>query len=229
MTTNSQPTYATAAALAGVAREVEQVRRELAELRELPGRVDELARLVAQLAETSAAARTGEPEQGPPAWLSLPPDLHRAGGGQAEQNTVMLLTSLTVWLGRVYLRYADAARSLPVCWLWHPEVVEELLWLQAAWYAAYTAEGASVTAAGDWHDRLRPGVVRRIRDYAGLCSIENHQPSPPARRVPLASAAGPIAAWWAARRDEPMPEPTAEQVSEADTQPRARPGSRGAR
>ena len=34
------------------------------------------------------------------------------------------------WLDQVYLQFPDAA--LPTCWLWHPSVVEELLWLRRA-------------------------------------------------------------------------------------------------
>ena len=44
-----------------------------------------------------------------------------------------------------------------------------------AWSAAYQGPQASVALVGDWHDRQRPGVVRRIRQSAGSCSIENHQ------------------------------------------------------
>ena len=57
-----------------------------------------------------------------------------------------MLTDLTRWLDDIYLRYADAARTLPECWLWHPEVVEELIWLMHAWLAAY--QGDDAVAAG---------------------------------------------------------------------------------
>ena len=58
----------------------------------------------------------------------------------------------------MFLRYPDGVAVLPECWLWHPDVVEELLWLMHAWRAAYEGRGASVQLAGDWHDRQRPGV-----------------------------------------------------------------------
>ena len=88
-----------------------------------------------------------------------------------------ILTRLAQWVAGVYLRYPDA--RLPDCWLWHPEVVEELLWLHQAWLAAY-AEGARVTAAADWHDRYRPGVVARIKSYRGHVRARR----PPARQDP---------------------------------------------
>ena len=86
-----------------------------------------------------------------------------------------VLGELVAWLELVYLRYPDAAQGLPECWCWHPDVVEELLWLMHAWLAAYQGTAASVGLAADWHDRHRPGVVRRLRGSVGSCSIEAHQ------------------------------------------------------
>ena len=101
-----------------------------------------------------------------------------------------MLTRLAQWVAGVYLRYPDA--RLPDCWLWHPEVVEELLWLHQAWLAAY-AEGARVTAAADWHDRYRPGVLARIKSSADMCALDDHQPGRirhrPARTAPVAGRA----------------------------------------
>jgi hypothetical protein len=46
--------YASTAAVAGLVREVEALRRAVEPLRGLPSRVEQLARLVAELAETTA-------------------------------------------------------------------------------------------------------------------------------------------------------------------------------
>jgi hypothetical protein len=168
--------------------------------------VDDVARLVARLAETTAQQRpTPAPQAGEVSWLDLPPDID-----EAER----VLSSLVEWMAVVYLRYSDAARTLPACWLWHPDVVEELLWLQAAWLTAYSLT-APPSAPGDWHDRQRPGVVRRIRDYAGMCSLENHQPDAhtPAPQVPTADAAGLICRWWGTDRTNTPPAPTAAQLT----------------
>jgi hypothetical protein len=212
----------TTAAVAGLAREVEALRRGMARLRSLPARVQELADLLARLADATAEPPAAEPNSVTWSWLSLPDAAQSGADGDAPLgDTEVLLTDLIGWMSRIYLRYADAARTLPACWLWHPEVVEELLWLRAAWLAAYTDPRAAVSQAADWHDRLRPGVVRRVKDYAGLCSIENHQPptdrDPATGVVPLAQAAGLIAAWWATRRADPPPAPTATQAAEAAT------------
>ena len=195
------------AAVAGLAREVEAMRRGMrqvattAELARLAEVVTELGETTAAL--TGAAGRAPQPDP-VPTWLVLPAEL-------ADASAV--LRDVRLWLGDVYLRYADAARGLPECWLWHPEVVEELVWLMYAWLAAYRDE-ASVRAAGDWHDRLRPGVVRRITHYAGTCSLELHLPgrATGAPQVPVADAVEAIAAWWTERRDQPGPEPTDDQM-----------------
>ncbi len=164
------------AAVAGLAREVEALRRRLDQLSRCQHRVDQLADLLARHAEAVAATTSAPATPEPPSWLDLPTDPGRpAESSSAARAAEDLLTTLAGWVGGIYLRYPDAAQTLPECWLWHPEVVEELLWLHTAWLAAYRP-GAASTAVGDWHDRQRPGVARRIRDYAGICSLEQHQP-----------------------------------------------------
>jgi hypothetical protein len=215
MTDAEEPRFASAAALAGLAAEVEALRRAIDPLRQLPARVDELARLLARVADELADHTAHAGPAAPPSWLMLPTDPTIAR---------QVLGELTGWMGAVYLRYADAVASLPDCWLWHPDVVEELLWLMHAWAAAYQGPAASVALAGDWHDRYRPGVVRRIKTVAGTCSLENH----PGRNtrpdatgdVPLAEAADGIAVWWATRRHQPAPEPTEQQLAAADRRQR---------
>jgi hypothetical protein len=219
MTSQPQPEPASAAALAGLAREVEALRRTVESLPTLTKRVDNLAGLLGRLAQQLAAQKAAETD-GPVSWLDLPAD----GSTTADE----LLAALTGWMAGVYLRYADAAAGLPGCWLWHPDIVEELLWLWQAWDAAYHGDNASISRVGDWHDRQRPGVTRRIKAAGSMCSIENHQPGhpqhagPPA--VPLTDAAPAIAGWWATRRTDPPPAPTADQLAAADLEAPARRG-----
>ena len=133
-------------------------------------------------------------------------------------------------MARIYLRYPDAAAGLSDCWAWHPDVIEELLWLWQAWLAAYHDKNVPGTTAADWHDRYRPNVVRRIMATAGRCSLDNHQPRPDrpplgqSLGVPLAEATESIAQWWVSDRNNPGPIPTPEQL--ADAADRHRPGSR---
>jgi hypothetical protein len=194
--------------LAGLAREVEALHRRVDELARLGNRVDELGSLVARLAHATGPKRDA-PSQAVLSWLDLDAPDH-------PRDAAEILGMLGRWVARVYLRYSDA--RLPDCWLWHPELVEELLWLHAAWLAAYDPD-ASVAAVGDWHDRQRPGVVARIHKYAGLCSLEAHRPGQerhlPAPAAPTTDAVPAIASWWATHRTEPAPTPTDEQLATA--------------
>ena len=206
--TGPEPAYATATAVAGLARELEALRRTIDKLPALAVRVEDLAAVVADLA-VAVDQLTVTPAVAPPAcWLDLPAD---------ETEAFALLSKLTEWLGGIYLAYADAV--LPDCWAWHPDVIEELLWLSQAWQAAYAGPRAAIALVADWHDRMRPGVTRRIKQTAGACSIENHtQPTgPPA--VPDGGAVEAIAAWWATHRTQPPPAPTPEQLAAAAARP----------
>ena len=86
-----------------------------------------------------------------------------------------MLSELCAWLESVFLRYPDALKTLPECWCWHPWVVEELLWLRHAWLAAHEGPRAGVALVADWHERARPGVVRRIGDLAGDCLLAHRE------------------------------------------------------
>lgn len=187
------------AAVAGLARELEALQARVCRLTGLPARVEQLSELLARLTATVSSPPT-QAGEATATWLAGDLDLDAA---------TRSLTELTEWLHVVYLRYSDAARGFPHdCWPWHPDVVEELVWLRAAWMAAYSAD-ARVSAAADWHDRYRPGVAKRISDYARRCSIQSHQPpvqdqTAPAK--PPAEAVHLIAQWWTTDRRAPAPE-----------------------
>jgi len=209
MSKHDHDACASAGSVAGLAREVEQLSRKLDGLGDLPGRVKQLARTVSQLAgEVAQSQSAGGGPDGAVSWLNLPDD---------EDYARQQLDDLAWWLNHIYLRYADAA-SLPNCWLWHPDVVEELLWLKQSWEAAYRDDDATVAMAADWHDRYRPGVVRRIEKLARNCSLEQHlhdRRTPPSG-VPALSAVPAIAQWWGDGRQHCgiPPEPTDEQLAE---------------
>jgi hypothetical protein len=202
--------------VAGLAREVEVLRRDLRGMR---ARVEQMASVLAVLAESKTPTRSGTSAAAEtPSWLDAPSDPGRpAENSRAARDAERLLAKLASWVGGIYLRYSDA-RGLPECWLWHPDVVEELLWLHAAWLDAHQPD-VPVNAVGDWHDRQRPGVVKRIREFAGLCSLENHLPGAEmyvrAPVAPIADAVPVIAAWWAVARADPAPVPSDEQLSAA--------------
>ncbi len=161
------------------------------------------------------ASGAGDGERGVRSWL-LADDPDQA---------VADLADLAVWMDAVYLRYRDA--TVPSCWLWHPEVVEELWWLRQAHADAYHPETGSWIRVGDWHDRQRPGVVRRLRAVTG-CELALHLTDPthpgrltgasdyitPPAPAPLTSAVAQVAATWTAARA--TPEPDAVQLAESD-------------
>ncbi|RZT89049.1 hypothetical protein EV383_6004 [Pseudonocardia sediminis] len=193
------------AVYSGLAREVSELKRRLDALDPVEGRVDELGRLVSQMADTLATLAARRRPAAAPSWLLAPTD---------PEKVRALVEELCAWLGAVFMRYPDGAQVLPDCWLFHADVVEELLWLMYAWCAAYQGGEASVSAAGDWNERHRPGVVARLRRSVGSCSIEAHQTRPgwgaPACApvpVPGLDHATAITGWWATARDQTPPEP----------------------
>ncbi|MGQ0842799.1 MAG: hypothetical protein ACT4QF_01570 [Sporichthyaceae bacterium] len=174
----------------------------MAELEKLPDAFEQLTADFADLSERLTAAEAAAPPR-PTSWLAPTESAER---DEAIRKAAAVLADLAGWVQAVYLRYPDGATGLPECWLWHPDAVEELLWLRTAWAVAYTGRSASALQVGDWHDRSRPGVARRIRAAVGTCSLENHTGT-----VLAVAAAAPksriaaVAAWWALDRDGAPP------------------------
>ncbi len=207
-TSGATPEYATSAAVAGLAREIEGLRRAVDAAAGLRPRVEDLAAVVADLADAVEQVTAMPDAAGPVCWLDF---------ADTPTEAFAVLGKLSAWLSGIYLRYTDAA--LPDCWLWHPDVVEELLWLSQAWQAAYAGPRACISLVADWHDRQRPGVTRRLTGLARSCSVENHQSGQPqhaaAPAAPMTDALDAIAGWWANHRSQPAPAPTAEQLTAA--------------
>jgi hypothetical protein len=201
-----------AGAGAGMGRHVERLSRQVAkndaQVRSLATALQRLTEQVRDLGPTgTGSGSTGgqeEPAKELPSWLMTSdfPEAHA------------LVEALLPWLAAVYLRYPDS--ELQTCWAWHPDVVEELWWLRNAWYDAYAGEKPSWQKVGDWHDRQRPNVVKRLG--AGSCSLARHatvtDTSAPAAPLPdlLPHV---LAAWCSTDRTQWPPTPTPEQVAEA--------------
>lgn len=228
---DKDPGTAALAAVAGLARSVEALTRDVAAMKtglqqtasktavaRLSDSVASLGNTVASFEELLTRLAAAKPSNGRAdtndgsdaepvrSWLRLPE--HDAAAVEA------VLSELLPWMESTYLRYATARESLPPCWLWHPEIVEELLWLMDAWTTAYDSDEASNKLVGDWHDRQCPGVTRRIGEYAEACDVLAHRDTAgqPAVTVPLAADADPFVTWWATSRDTHGPVPTPEQI-----------------
>ncbi|MGH3770199.1 MAG: hypothetical protein ACRDRW_02170 [Pseudonocardiaceae bacterium] len=194
-------------AVVALGREVQRLTRAHADA---VARVEELAELLTQLPTdvTTLAARSApDGDEAVRAWLlTSDPDLAQTD-----------LDDLTEWLARVYLHYPDAV--LPSCWLWHPALIEELRWLRCAHREAYHPHHGTWAKAGDWHDRYRPGVARRITTAYGSCELREHTEGGthrrPAPTVALADLAPITARAWATTPTTPLT-PTDQQIDEAE-------------
>lgn len=211
---HQDPGTAALAAVAALARTIEAQTRDLDAMRKglrftaTARSVTDLAKVVNNLTETLGKPTQGKAKDEPEpvrSWLTLPED-HAA--------VEAVLAELLPWMQLVYLRYSDARTTLPPCWLWHPEIVEELAWLMDAWTLAFEGPEASTKLVGDWHDRQRPGVMRRTGLYATGCDLPTHltDAGEPAVTVPLAADADGFVTWWASDRDHTGPAPTTEQI-----------------
>ncbi len=142
--------------------------------------------------------------------------LQAAGEAEDVARVEADLVGLCGWLGRVWLRFDDA--ELPSCWMWHPGVVEELWWCWHTWMAAYTGKSADWRWVAAWHHYDRPGVVRRVHAATRACDLSRHIDVSDGPVVPLDEAAGQLARAWAAhlRGGGWPPQPTAEQLAEAE-------------
>ncbi|MGQ0847186.1 MAG: hypothetical protein ACT4QF_23955 [Sporichthyaceae bacterium] len=202
MTPRPSPDGDPIAAVLGLSALLDAMGQRVTELEELPDAVHLLSGRIAELAERLAAAETAAAPK-PASWLA-PTEVCEKD--EAFRKAASVLTDLAGWVRTVYLRYPDGAGGLPECWPWHPDAVEELLWLRTAWAVAYTGRAASALRVGDWHDRSRPGVARRIRAAVGTCSLENHGGAAlGVAAVPSEGHIAAVAAWWALDRDGPPP------------------------
>ena len=218
-TDHQDPGAAALQAVAGLARTVEALTRDVSALKggmknaASAGEVARLATIVTELgdlltqAPAKSAGRPGKEKPDPVrSWLTLAED---------EAAVQAVLSELLPWLQTVFLHYGDARDALPPCWLWHPEIVEELLWLMDAWTLAYQGPEASNKLVGDWHDRQRPGMTRRVAAYAPGCdALAHREPAGQvAVTVPLAVDSDPFVTWWATDRDHNGPAPTPDQIT----------------
>lgn len=153
------------------------------EVDELRCRVDRLTedldRALALVDETLSAvstggggetARTGRQSASssssvPPTWCS------RDLAGEDASQFYEILDEWVQWLRGRY----PIAKELPECWAHHPELVEELTALYAAWHGAYRDRQALSWAPADWHDRWLSGFLGRVSRWGVTCTDGDHR------------------------------------------------------
>ncbi|OLT01435.1 hypothetical protein BJF90_31990 [Pseudonocardia sp. CNS-004] len=199
-----------------VARALDRTGKRVGNLEESVRRLaTDVSRLAGVVAGRPAATSSSDARpDGPPraSWL--------LAAGTDSELLPAALDDLIAWLDLVYLRFPDAL--LTACWLWHPSVIEELWWLRGAHADAYDPDTGSWLRVGDWHDRQRPGVARRVRDVLTKCDLSLHTgdradrgPAAEPAPAPLAVHAATVAVEWG--RSGTRPVPTTEQLDEART------------
>ena len=166
---------------AAMARTLEAVERQLAELAPLSTRFDELAATVGQLAQVALgieAATEDRPSKVAPSWLDFDPKGRRRRGPARPARRV----------GRRGVPALPRRDSgFPECWLWHPEIVEELLWLTPGLAGRLRPRRPGDACWG----LARPATPRRHAPDQGLRrrllpggAPARHGPAPPRRRGP---------------------------------------------
>lgn len=158
----------------------------------------EVAQLVSDVTQLGQLDKPGKKAEPVPDWLGDPASLDVPG--------------LLGWLDQCYLAYDGS--DLPTCWAFHPGIVAELAWLWAAHVKVYAA--GDPCRVGDWHDRYRPGVVRRIAVATRGCGdLAEHLPQARGDRSGVAVPIG--GALTEAQRSrlagEPLAYPTDEQIN----------------
>lgn len=162
---------------------------------------------------SGVAPPPGDGTPAEPWWTVNDPDVARAR-----------LTDLVEWIEAVYARYLAPDEELRACWMYHADVVTELLTLRDTWHAVYYGPAASPQAVQDWHDRYRPGTVQRVTASLRGCGLAKHkdQGKYARPRTPGRDLVDGIAAWWGETRGASAPPSTPPEVFESEQAARSR-------
>lgn len=161
-------------ALAG---DIKDLRTQLGDLSGIGEQVTDLADAVSAVEQRLAELAAVEKEQPVRMWDWTTMD-------KVQANTAW--NTLVDWADAVLVRTYNVisakgdADTIPACWYRHPAAVAELSWLCQEWHRIYRTSKGTPGAAGDWHDRWLPGIIKRLRTGAmRQCSngFDGHQES----------------------------------------------------
>jgi hypothetical protein len=131
----------------GVERRLDEMGQVTLEIETLRQETREIAAIVGGQVQRRANAPV-------PWWPDLPAGPEREAAVQ----------DLGLWVEEVLrARHPEAYNELGTCWFHHPDILDELTALRAAWFAAYRDPEASPMAAIEWHDHWLPGTMARCK------------------------------------------------------------------
>ena len=150
-----------------LAAEIKDVKTLLGDLEGIGSQVTALADAVTLVEQKIDALAGEEKEQPVRMWDWTTMNIDQAG---------VAWETLTSWVDLVLVRQYNVVGAkggddkLPACWYRHPGAVAELAWLCQEWHRIYRSSKGTPGAAGEWHDRWLPGVVKRLRASLEPCA-----------------------------------------------------------
>ncbi len=152
--------------------EVADLRREVAELRDLVGAQGRAIEAVDAALAKILDLREGTLRPAPWCYHDPPP----------MQDVDVLPT----WVAWFNLRYAplETSKRIPYCWEEHGGLAAEIATLACTWQKAFNDVKANTDAAQMWHDRWLPGFLQRMRWWTPAdCFDGEHRDDPRRRRA----------------------------------------------
>lgn len=139
---------------AGGPDEVGDLRREVANLRDLTGAQGRAIEAIDAALAKLLDIREGQLRPAPWCYHAPPP--------------LMDVDVLPTWVAWFNLRYApqEQARQIPYCWEQHGGLAAEVATVAYTWQKAFDDVKANSDAAQMWHDRWLPGFLQRMRSWA---------------------------------------------------------------
>ncbi|GGK99421.1 hypothetical protein Ppa06_67340 [Planomonospora parontospora subsp. parontospora] len=148
------------AAIAASKPALEQTQLNKDLLAALVGQVNELAETLEGIKRRDSS----EPKPRPWCWTTM------TYAERAER-----LAELADWVTEVLYLRPEVPLAVPICWSFHPDIVDDLSALYCGWQTAYLWSGGRATDALDYLTRALPAVLRRISSQHKACA-SNHQP-----------------------------------------------------
>jgi hypothetical protein len=170
------------------------------------------ARTQAQAATTRAIRNAGTNHTGTDPDTGAGTDAGPATGtGQPDWVTVTDPALAAGWLTGAHAFITGVLAPIgaappAACWPLHPDVVTEVLALQAQHHHAYTTDP---TAVSEYLSRWLPGAVARITDALAACTADRgHRHGGATYHVPVLDPAR-VATWWTDTTSDPQTTPHA--------------------